>query len=60
MNEVTYTLTDAEWAEALKAGMDASLKARFEDGKPDEAAAIGVKVGIAKAQEIANRRVRGL
>lgn len=52
-------LTDAEYAEALRAAMDASFKARFEDNRPDEADAIGVAAGRAKAEEIARRRVLG-
>lgn len=56
MNEITYTLTDAEWAEALRAAMDASNKARFEDGNEMEASEIGVRAGTAKAHEITQRR----
>ncbi|WP_292788411.1 MULTISPECIES: hypothetical protein [unclassified Microbacterium] len=60
MTEFTYKLTDAEYAEALRAAMDASNKARFEDGLEDQAAAIGVAAGEAKAREIALRRTRGV
>lgn len=57
MSEITYTLTDSEWAEALQAAMDASHKARFEDGNEAEAAEIGVRAGQAKAKEIAKRHL---
>lgn len=59
MTETTYTLTDAEWAEALKAGFDAAHKARFIDGLPEQADSIGAAAGQAKAQEIARRRTMG-
>ncbi|MDX2377764.1 hypothetical protein M4I32_13235 [Microbacterium sp. LRZ72] len=55
-----YTLTDDEYAEALRAAMDASNRARFEDNNPDGAAEIGVQAGRAKAEEIARRRTLGL
>lgn len=54
-----YTLTDAEWAEALGAAFAASNKARFEDGNPEGAEEIGRLAGIAKAEEIARRRILG-
>ncbi|MGN7977398.1 hypothetical protein ACTJJ4_07470 [Microbacterium sp. 22195] len=60
MTEITIALTDAEWAEALKAGFDAAYKARFVDGLEDQADEIGVAAGQAKAREIALRRARGL
>lgn len=59
MTEIIYTLTDAEYAEALGAAMDAAHKARFEDNMPDHAAEIGIAAGRAKAQEIARRRTLG-
>ncbi|WP_062516471.1 hypothetical protein [Demequina gelatinilytica] len=59
MAEITYTLTDAEWADALKVGLDAALKARFEDGNPDGAATIGLEAGQARAREITAGRVHG-
>ena len=52
----TYTLTDDEWADALRAAMDASFKARFEQGNTDGAADIGVRAGIARAHEIARKQ----
>lgn len=59
MTENTYTLTDAEWAEALKAGFDAAHKARFVDGLADQADEIGAAAGQTKAREIAIRRTIG-
>lgn len=59
MDKFTYRLTDAEYAESLRAAMDASNKARFEDGNPDEAAAIGEAAGIAKAHELVRKRFPG-
>lgn len=59
MTEITYSLTDEEWAEAIKAAFDAAHKARFDDGLEDEADAIGVAAGQAKAREIALRRISG-
>jgi len=58
MAEVTYHLTDSEYAEALRAAMTAAHKARFEDDLSDDAGDIGVAAGIAKAEEIARRRLR--
>lgn len=57
MTEFKYSLTDEEWAEALKASMDASFKARFVDNDPDHAEAIGIAAGQAKVREIALRHV---
>ncbi|WP_179872657.1 hypothetical protein [Microcella indica] len=57
MTEIRYELTDAEYAEALRAAMDASHRARFDEGMPDEAAEIGVEAGRAKAIEIVRRRM---
>lgn len=59
MTDVTYTLTDAEWADALKVAMDAAFRARFVDGDPDGAAEIGVEAGRRRAIEIAQQRVNG-
>ena len=52
-----YTLSDAEWADALRVAFEASNKARFEDNNPEGAADIGVQAGIARAQEIGRRRL---
>ncbi len=54
---MNYTLTHAEYAEALRVAMAAAVEARFREDLPDEAAAIGVAAGIAKAEEIARRQV---
>lgn len=55
----TYTLTDAEYAEALGAAFNAAHRARFEEDMPDEAAEIGLAAGRAKAEEIARRHLGG-
>lgn len=52
-----YTLTDEEWAEALRAAFDASNRMRFEEGKPELAEQAGLDAGRAKAEEIARRRL---
>ena len=57
MPDLTYKLTNAEFAEALSVAMTASFRARFVRGLPDEAAEIGVRAGIRKGQEIARRRL---
>ncbi|PKQ25044.1 MAG: hypothetical protein CVT64_11930 [Actinobacteria bacterium HGW-Actinobacteria-4] len=57
MADITIELTDEEWSEALRAGMAAALEARFEQGKPEQAADIGLKVGKARAHELARQRL---
>lgn len=57
MDEITITLTDAEYAEALRAGFDAATAARFHSDQADRADEIGIAASLAKAHELALRRL---
>jgi hypothetical protein len=57
MADHEYHLTDAEYAEALRAAFSAAHQTRFAEERPEEAEEIGVQAGIAKAEEIARRRL---
>lgn len=59
MTEDTYTLTEAEWADALKVGMDAAFEARFVDNNIAGAADIGIEAGRQRAIQIAQQRING-
>lgn len=56
MTEIEIQLTDAEWADAIRAAIAASNKARFDEDNEDGAEEIGTSAGIARAHEIARRK----
>lgn len=58
-SKTEYTLTDAEWADSLRVAFDAAFRTRFVEGDTEAAGEVGVQAGIARAQEIARRRVLG-